>query len=66
MRLDIAACATTFIGNIIVPSTISAIVVIPQNKCVLRQSAITWIFYIADSMEFFADLSFYNLILFWL
>ena len=64
MRFNITSCSAAFVGDVVVPAPVSAIVVVAENDCIFCQGTVACIFDIANSMELFADLSLDDLILF--
>jgi len=64
MRFNITSCSAAFVSDVVVPTPVSAIVVVAKYDCIFGQGAVTCIFDIANSVELFANLSLDYLILF--
>ena len=63
MRFNITTSPAALVGNIVVPAPVSAIVIVTQNNRVLCEWAIPCVLNVANSVEFFTDLSFDDLVL---
>jgi hypothetical protein len=63
MRFNVASCSAALVGDVVVPSSVSTVVVIAENDCVLCKRTISCIFHITNSVELFSDLSFNDLVL---
>jgi hypothetical protein len=64
MRFNITSCSAAFVSDIVVPTTISSIVIVAQNDSIFGQGAVPRILNIANSMELLTNLTFDDLILF--
>ena len=63
MRLNVTCGATANIAAVIVPTTMSAVVVVAQDKRVLCNVAVLSLLHVANPVKLFATMTFYNLVL---